>query len=75
MYMYMCVSIECALPETCFMDDFVTQQDYHHRQLLGHWHMVARQISSDRVVFHSAEVLNTYVDDHNINFKIIGQVK
>ena len=75
---YACALIvDCELPATCFVDDFVTHDDYHPRQLLGEWHLVARLISDDHAVFHSLHMVNKYDGEHEGHhrghYTVVGQ--
>ena len=67
-------SSDCPLPETCFMDDF-SSDDAHRNLLLGDWFLVARQLRHDRVVFHDFDISFRYKTEFEYSYQVNGHLR
>ena len=66
---------DCEVPQTCFLDDFVTTENFEPRLMLGTWHLVAKQLPEALATFHAYQIQFSYLKSHRYAFKLIGEKK
>ena len=67
--------VECAIPETCALDNLRGVDAYNPEAMLGSWHMVAASLPDEHKLYQSFDIKFYYVTDHEIHFKINGKRK